>query len=221
MKMTVMKREQQDGREAGEDLHDGLGVRAKPRVHPDLDADRHPDERRDDDQDDDPGEGGEARVANSVGEGAEAEVGAGRQPRRRPRTPRPPTMTAQKTTSPAAPARRPGKRVFGQAERTGDPVEDAADGAQTLAEEPGDGDRRRKSRTTLRGLSADSEVSIRNFSAQATSGRKNTKFVPTTRITMRRDGDDHLRLRALGDGRADVAADAGQVSVMPLPSMRR
>jgi hypothetical protein len=33
-------------------------------------------------------------------------------------------------------------------------------------------------------LSADSELSIRNLSAQATSGRKNRKFVPTTRTTI-------------------------------------
>ena len=36
----------------------------------------------------------------------------------------------------------------------------------------------------LFGLSADSDVSSRNLSDQATSGRKTKKLVPTTRITM-------------------------------------
>ena len=36
----------------------------------------------------------------------------------------------------------------------------------------------------LLGFSADSDVSMRNRSAQATSGRKTKKLVPTTRITM-------------------------------------
>ncbi len=38
--------------------------------------------------------------------------------------------------------------------------------------------------TMLRGVSEDVDVSIRNFSAQATRGRKTKKFVPTTMITM-------------------------------------
>ena len=36
----------------------------------------------------------------------------------------------------------------------------------------------------LLGFSADSEVSMRNLSAQATSGRNTKKLAPTTRITM-------------------------------------
>ena len=36
----------------------------------------------------------------------------------------------------------------------------------------------------LFGLSADSEVSSRNFSDQATRGRKKKKLVPTTRMTI-------------------------------------
>ena len=40
------------------------------------------------------------------------------------------------------------------------------------------------SSTTLLGLSADSELSRRNLSDQATSGRKTKKLVPTTRMTI-------------------------------------
>ena len=45
-------------------------------------------------------------------------------------------------------------------------------------------DRRSTSSTMLLGFSEDSDVSMRNRSAQATSGRNTKKLVPTTRMTM-------------------------------------
>src|ERR1700677_2135789 len=70
-------------------------------------------------------------------------------------------------------------------------------------------ERRRKSRTMLFGFSADSEVSIRNRSAQATSGRNTKKLVPTTRITIVTIAMATFEYEPGGSG-AHVAADAGQ-----------
>ena len=96
------EREQEVRREAGEDLHDRLGVAGQPRAHADLHADRHPDQRRDDDEDDDPAEREEPEAEACAGTGRDAawlsryatplydaEGDAARRP------------TAAKTTSPA------------------------------------------------------------------------------------------------------------------------
>ena len=48
----------------------------------------------------------------------------------------------------------------------------------------GTDDRCKMSSTMLLGLSVASELSRRNLSDHATSGRNTKKFVPTTRITM-------------------------------------
>ena len=46
-------------------------------------------------------------------------------------------------------------------------------------------DERRSTLSTVdRGVSDETEVSTRNFSAQATNGRNTKKLVPTTRMTM-------------------------------------
>ena len=68
------EREEEDGREAGQDLHHRLGVTGQLRAHADLHPDWHPDERRDREQDDHSGEGGEAEP-DEAGEAGEAQVG--------------------------------------------------------------------------------------------------------------------------------------------------
>ena len=49
-------------------------------------------------------------------------------------------------------------------------------------------ERRSKSSVTLRGCSAASEVSTRNFSDHATSGRQNSKLTPTHHDDHHHDG---------------------------------
>ena len=207
------EREHEVGREAGEDLHERLGGAGDAGAHADLHADGHPDQRGDDHDRRRRAGTCSSRGTNDVGHGAEPD-GVARcsaRPGTRPTTATPPTTTAN-TTSPTRRRRASAcKRVLGEPEGSGDAVEEPTDRMQAASDSTRAGSSGAARRSTmLRGRSADSVVSLRNFSDHATSGRQKKKLTPRTITTITTIASRTSPRSPSADGGRDVAADPRQ-----------
>ena len=204
------EREQQVGREAREDLHDGLRVTGQARVHPDLDPDRHPDDGRNRHYHGDAREGDSPKTARIYeGTQPDAVVQVGQALPCPPADDRNDNGPKDEVAEPAPPDIFR-KRVLGEPEGPGRLVQRPPDGCQAMAERAWQ-------------LRLAQEVQYRAPRLLAHVGILHPELLgPRHKRAEEQDVDadhdhDHgrdrdadLAHRSLADGGADVTADAGR-----------